>query len=581
MMNKTWIKVLGAGYFVGFFAVLVRLFLIQVVLREDYDSIRKDQYHTVIKIVPYRGKIISSDGMVLAESVSTFSLYGDPWYYWKEFHDNTPAVLAKILHIKNIWKKLANRKRRFVWLRRGLTLKEVALVNEIKRKIRSQWRHKGEKNRLFWFNFKEEYTRKYPSSYLAGQLIGFTGRIGFRDDGVGRSGVEAFYDQFLKGKETEIVVTRDGSKERRVLSSRALLPDSLSGLDIHLTINASLQDIVEEYLSEGVETAGGKRGMAIVMDPYTGKILAMANYPFFNPGKRTKENFQHWKNYCISYAFEPGSVIKPFIVAGAIDDGLLSLSEKFYTENGVYFYGNIFIHDHERHKWLTVPQIIKYSSNIGMTKIANELGMKEVYSILTRFGFSKRTGVDLPFEVAGEVRNWKEWYKADLANISFGQGMKATLLQLVTAMSVIANGGLLMRPYVVNEVVNREGDVVYKNDIDIKGRVLRGKTAKIMRRILRLVTEKGGTGVEAAIEGVPVAGKTGTAQKWVGKYTKNKYTASFVGFLPANKPKWVIGVVVDEPSKRIYGGTAAAPIFKEIAKELLRRTGMVSWGYKR
>ncbi len=579
-MNKTWVRMLAIGYLVGFGAIWIRLFLIQIVLREEYDSVRNDQYHTVVKIVPYRGKIMSADGMVLAESVSTFSLYGDPAFYWKKFHDDTPELLAKALNIKNIWKKLANRKKRFVWLKRGLSLREVEIIKKLKARIREEWRKKGEPVKLFWFNLKEEYTRKYPSGYLAGQLIGFTGREGFRDDGIGRSGVEAFYDQFLKGKEKEIVVTRDGSRERRVLSSRALLPDSLSGLDIRLTIDASLQDIVEQYLMDGVIEAGGKRGMAIVMDPHTGKILAMANYPFFNPGERTRENFKHWRNFCISYAFEPGSVVKPFIVAGAIDDGLLSTGEKYYTENGVYFYGNIFIHDHERHKWLTVPQIIKYSSNIGMTKIADKLGMKEVYTILRKFGFSRKTGIDLPFEVAGELRNWHEWYKADLANISFGQGMKATLIQLVTAMSVIANGGLLLRPYVVSEVLNRQGEVVFKNDREIRGRVIRSSTARLMRHILTLVTQKGGTGVNAAIEMVKVAGKTGTAQKWIGKYA-DEYTASFIGFLPADDPRWVIGVVVDEPTEKIYGGTAAAPIFKKIGKELLRRTGMVTWDMRR
>ncbi len=575
MMSKYLKKLLFYIYAALFLAIWVRLYLVQVRYHDLYSHYTEKQYRRVIKVEPYRGKILTRDGTVLAESLQVYSLYADPKQYWSFYRDNSPQELARVVGVKNIHKILSRRDVRFVWIKRRLTDREVQEVKQLSKKVISEGKKRG--TLIPWFRLQKEFIRFYPEGELAGQVVGITGfSTGNRYDGRGIAGIEATYNEFLKGKEETIVVTRDGSRLRRIMTSRIFLPERLNGLDVYTTIDASLQDVVEEYLSEGVKRAGGKRGMAVVMDPHTGRILAMASYPFFNPNKRDRRNLKYMKNLVISYGFEPGSVMKPFIVAGALDDGKLSLHERFYAEEGRYLFGGIVIHDHEKYGWLSVPEIIKYSSNIGMTKIGDKLGPEEVYRILRKFGFGMKTGIDLWGENPGYLRHWKNWYPADLANISFGQGLKVTLIQLVTAMSVIANGGLLVRPYVVDRVVDSSGNIVYKNDPEIKGRVISEETARIMRRVLHLVTEKGGTGTEAALPEVSVAGKTGTAQKWVGEYTREVYTASFVGFLPSNDPEWVLGIVVDEPEKEIYGGTAAAPIFREIARELIIRSGKLT-----
>ncbi len=580
-VNRLTQRIIIGGYIAGIVFIWGRLFLIQVVLKDKYRVTWRKRHEKVVKVIPYRGEIISDDGVILAISTAVPSLYADPEFYRDNYNDNSPEILAKLLRIKNIREKLGDLDSNFVWLRRFLTKSEVKKVEWLKKKLLRwkyyQWRkarEEGKKTTLVkypWFGLQKEFKRKYPNGKLSGQVIGFTGERWGRYDGRGITGIEASFDQYLLSKEKKYKLLTDGWK--RVLTDRVLIPDSWDGYNVYLTIDASFQDEVEEFLEEGVKNAEAKRGMAIVMNPYTGEILAMANYPFFDPNQRKETTLKDSLDLCISYSFEPGSVVKPFIIAGAIDRGLLGINDIFYAEEGTYHLNGAIIHDHERYGYLSVPDIIKFSSNIGMTKIAMRLGKLTVFNILRSFGFGEKTGIELPMEASGFFRKLREWYDADLANASFGQGFRVTLIQLVTAMAVIANGGLRITPRIVKYVKNERGTTIYREEIpEVKGRVIKERTARIMKWMLERVIQKGGTGILAGIDGIKVAGKTGTAQKWVGEYTRKYYTASFVGFLPADHPMWVIGVVIDEPQKKIYGGTAAAPIFRKIAEELLVRS---------
>ena len=269
--------------------------------------------------------------------------------------------------------------------------------------------------------------------------------------------------------------------------------------------------------------------------------------------------------------------MKPFVVSGALDQGVIKENERFSLENGRFYVGGIHIHDHEKKDNLNVSEIIKYSSNIGVSKIALKLGKKGLYNILVKFGFGGRTGIELPAEYPGLIGNWRDWYDADLVTRSFGQGMKATPLQLASAMSVIANGGVLYRPFVVKSVMKDEKEI-YRYSKLLRRKVISSSTAEKEKKMLIKVTEDGGTGVNAALKNIKVAGKTGTSQIWTKEgYGKKEYIASFVGFLPADKPRWVIAVVIEKPDeKKYYGGQVAAPIFKRIAKRLLIRDEILS-----
>ena len=485
---------------------------------------------------------------------------------FKQLIDKNLKELAKILNLDFVsLKKLLDNDKRYVWLKRKLTDKE--LHDLIK------YRRKGN----YWTSFKSDFYRKYPEKNLSGQVVGFTGVFNVRADGKGIRGVEKSYDYYLNGKKRLVKLFKDGKAGKYVINPKTNLnPDN--GSDVYLTVNSYIQYVTEYELKKYFEHNKAKRGCVVVMDPKTGRILAMADYPFFNPNKfSNKSVYKNVKNWCVEDGIEPGSVVKPFIVAGAIEGGLINPNELFNAENGSFKIGGITIHDHEKYDYLDVHNIIKYSSNIGISKIAIKIGKKKLYNILHDFGFGTRTGVDLPYEYGGFLRKWKDWYDADTVNISFGQGFKSTVIQLASAMSVIANGGLLNKPYIVKSIIDKNGEIIFKNIPKIKRRVISKKTAGLVRNMLIRVTEEGGTGTNAAIEGVQVAGKTGTSQKWVdGKYNKKNYVASFTGFLPANNPKWVIAVVIDQPEDRVYGGEAAAPIFKNIGKNLLIRKGLLS-----
>jgi cell division protein FtsI (penicillin-binding protein 3) len=326
---------------------------------------------------------------------------------------------------------------------------------------------------------------------------------------------------------------------------------------VELTLDAAYQAVAERELTRGVKRAGARGGTAIVLDPWTGAVLALANVPSFDPNSVEASEPAARRNRALTDMYEPGSTLKAVLAAAAIDQGVASGQAPIFCEQGRYNVAGRVIHDHHPHGVLTFAEVIRFSSNIGTAKVAERLGAQRLHAYLRAFGLGEKTGVGLPGEVAGQLRDADRWTAIDLATASFGQGVAATPMQMARAFAVLANGGVLVRPYVV-------------------ARVMAPDTARTVAALLRGAVESG-TGTLAAVPGVAVAGKTGTAQKVdpaTGRYSTTAGVASFVGFAPAEKPRVVVLVLIDEPTTSRYGGTVAAPVFREIAQALIAREGI-------
>ncbi|MGA6926835.1 MAG: penicillin-binding protein 2, partial [Desulfosarcina sp.] len=350
------------------------------------------------------------------------------------------------------------------------------------------------------------------------------------------------------------------------------MPVNLTGgNNVVLTIDRTIQHIAQKALEASVTGYAAQSGMAVVMVPATGEVLALAQYPFFNPNSYTDFKRESWRNRAITDPFEPGSTMKMFSAAAAIDSGVCSPSTIFFCENGEYRIGRNTIHDTKSHGWLSLQQIVKYSSNIGSVKMAEALGPRQLHDYLSAFGFGQRSGITCPGETAGSLSPFKIWSAIDAGAISFGQGISVSAIQLVAAASAIGNDGVLMKPLLVKSITDRNGRVVKSFAPEPMRRVISVQTAATVRRILKTVITEGGTGVKAALEGYTVCGKTGTAQKIdeSGTYAKGRYLSSFIGLTPADRPELAILVIIDEPKVQTYGGIVAAPAFRQIALETL------------
>ncbi len=349
------------------------------------------------------------------------------------------------------------------------------------------------------------------------------------------------------------------------------------GQSLYLTIDRTLQYIVEKELAAGVRQSGSKSGTVVMMEPATGRILAMASSPGFNPNSTRDYKPWQWRNRAVVDSHEPGSTFKVILMAAALDADVIRSSQSLDCENGQYVVSGKTIRDTKPHGFLSVPEILKYSSNIGMSKIGVKLGRERFHQYLRRFGFGQRTGVELPGESRGQMRPANRWFELDLATISFGQGIAVSPLQLTAATAAIANDGKLMRPYLVERIVDGHGELVEQRRPELREQVVSQKVARRVAEMMVMTTEEGGTGTLARVPGHDVAGKTGTAQKAdrvIGGYSVDKRIGSFLGFVPAKDPKFVMLVLMDEPSGKSYGGLVAAPVFSRIASQALQHMGV-------
>lgn len=544
------LRIIFIGFLFGVFLVVIgaKAVYLQIFKGPWLSQVAAKQYEKSFISREKRGTIYDSRHREMAVSIDVTSIGA----FSSKIKDvrATAQDLARIFKSKEstLSKRLASN-RQFVWIKRQVIPREAAAVKGLK---------------LEGIAFITEHSRYYPNRTLAAQLLGFTGV-----DGYGLEGIEFYYDTYLKGDTGKFRVLKD-ALGRGFDPEIKGIPLS-SGNNLILTIDQTIQYITEKALEAAVEESSAKSGMAVVMVPGTGAILALANYPFFNPNSYNKFGRALWRNRVITDSFEPGSTMKIFTLAAAIESGLMKPDTLLFAENGEYNVGNNVIHDAHPHGWLSIKQIIKFSSNIGAVKISEKIGPKLLHKMLSDFGFGAKVGIDCPGETKGSLSPYHRWSQMDASAISFGQGISVSAIQLITAVATIAGDGILMRPYVVQAITDENGGLVKSFGPGKIRQVVSPKTARLVRAIMQSVIEDGGTGVNAALDGYSACGKTGTAQKIdeKGTYAKGKYIASFVGFTPVEKPEVVILVIIDEPTNGHYGGTVAAPVFRKIALDTL------------
>lgn len=523
------------------------------VLKSDWLAAKASrQYDRVVINQDKRGTIFDCNMNILASSVFVTSVALRPKQITSEQRGETAALLANVLDMDpaGVLKKL-NQDAGFVWLKRKVGPQQAQLVKDLK---------------LQGIEMVKEFDRFYPNKSIAAQTVGFTSI-----DGKGLEGIEFYCNEFLTPDPNSVRVIRDANGNiLRAITPEEDLDAEIEGHNVVLTLDKNIQFIAEEVLVEVVEQFKAKSATAIVMNPHTGAILAMAQAPLFNPNNLQDIERPYWRNRNVADQIEAGSVMKIFSVAAALETGKVSPATQYYCENGAYYVGGHTVRDTKKLGTVSVQEIMKVSSNIGVIKVAETIGREDLYTGLKNFGFGEKTGIECPGEASGRLTTPNNWYKADTASISFGHGMAVTPIQIAAGVSAIANGGFLMKPYLVKAIVDNDGEVVKEFRPVVRQRAISTETAAMMNMMLQTVTEKGGTGVSAAINGYKVAGKTGTARKpGPGGYDNERHISSFVGFAPADNPAIVVLVIVDEPQDRYYASAVAAPAFNKITQKTL------------
>ena len=546
------IAVLFAAAFGGLALRAVDLTIFQGdMLRQRADR----QHHRAVPMSAQRGEIVDRYGEPLALSRESAAVYLRP----REFSSQPEVVkaVARALDLpQDVILQRASARAPFVWLQRQVPLEKWTAVEEMK---------------LPGIGSEPARQRVYPHGPLASQVLGFTGI-----DGQGLEGVERALDGELRGEVQALVVGHDARGRPFELGEGWGAPPR-GGAHVELTIDAALQRVAEEELERAVREFGARAGTVVALDPHTGEVLAMATVPRFDPNLAGNAVADHIRNRAITDVYEPGSTFKAFLAAAALDAEVVRPDERVNCENGRYAVGNRTIRDAHPHGVLSFTDVIAQSSNIGCAKIAERLGSERFGALVTAFGFGQPTGIDLPGEAPGLLRPVERWGRIHLVTTAFGQGIAVTPLQLARGFAAIANGGTMLRPYVVKRVSDDDGVVRYLGQPHAERQVLSHKTAAAVTQMLVRVTEAG-TGKQAQIEGFTVAGKTGTAQKvdpHTGRYHATDRMSSFIGFVPAEDPAIVVLAVIDSPRKATYGGVVAAPVFRAVAEYGLTRRGVL------
>lgn len=532
----------------------IRLYYIQVVNHHRYRKMADRQFISVGQQSFKRGTIYDRDGEELAIELEVNSAYAVPASISNP--NEVAKKLAPLLSLdeETLRKKLVSQAS-FVWLKRKIGVETTEKIKEL---------------HLAGIKLISEGKRFYPENELASQVIGLAGL-----DNQGLSGIESYFDRVLGGKAEKTVKRKDGFG-REVVAAGSPYLSELSGCSVFTTIDEVIQYTVETELRRAYNETKAKLGTIIVQDSRTGEILALANVPSFNGNNPSPEKWKYLKNPAISSIFEPGSTFKPIVAAALLEEKLVSLKDLFYCENGFHLLGGLPIRDHEGEGWLSFAQVLEKSSNIGMVKAAKALDKDKLYKYARDFGFGNYTGIRLPGETPGILERPKDWSEISISRLSFGQGLGVTAIQLVSAFSCLANGGVLMEPMIVKRIVDSKGRVVKEFQPCPVRRVISSRTAKTLTDTLWGSVENG-TGKEARIAGYKVAGKTGTAQKFdpvTGKYSDTRHIASFVGYLPAGRPKITILVMLDEPEGFYWGGSIAAPVFARVGLRIMHHLGI-------
>lgn len=530
--------------------ILFKLADLQIFRHKTYKKIIAAQNSRIVSVDSKRGDIFDRNEKILATSIKASSIYIDPSQW--QGRENELKRLCKSFNLskkscENIIKSV-NSGKQFQWVKRKISFEEEKLL-----------RISG----IDKVGVIKEFKRIYLEGKLASHVLGGVGV-----DEQGLDGVEKYYDSILSGSKGKICVYMDGKRVPQPYYIQEIVP-SKSGKDLVLTIDKFIQFLIEEILERWVNRLDAKGGVAIVMDPTNGEILALSSFPRYDTNHYCETSEESKLNRATRWLYEPGSTLKVPITTIVFESGRVNFNEVFDCRGGKIELYNVSIRDHKNFSFLSFPEIIKYSSNIGAIKIALRMKENEIFNSLTdKFKFSQRTGIDLPGEERGILRHPSQWSGISLASIAIGQEIGVTPLQVLRAISAIANNGFIVYPHLLKKVKDggREESIIHKPP----ERVVSKNTSKIIKRIMEMVVEEG-TGKKARIEGLRIAGKTGTSQKFVnGKYSETSYVASFVGFFPSDEPKYSIIVVIDEPKGSYWGGDVAAPVFRDIAMGIIR-----------
>jgi cell division protein FtsI/penicillin-binding protein 2 len=571
-----------------------RLVDLQVLNPFEHQRIAQQNTERTVLKKPHRGNIRAVRGELLATSIPAVTVCADPSLL-EGRHVEMAKVLAPVLKL-NV-RQLAERMQprihryetndgtvtpiplRYVRLKQKVGLEEwqqvrAALTNATFG-LNPALATKPEKKLLHTLRTvavmtEEDAIRFYPGGRLAAHVLGYTADDDASGSLVGRDGIEWSLNDQLTGVAGWREIERDG-KGRELVPYRRQDVEARDGYDVHLTLDAVLQQVLETELATASEKFRPKNITGIMVRPRTGEILALANLPNFDPNLPGASTDDSRRNRVIADIVEPGSTFKITVVAGALSDGVVTLRDIFDCEHGAFKYGGRVLHDHDPYGLLTVEQIITKSSNIGAAKVGIQLGPEALYRHIRAFGFGSRTMIPLQGEVFGIVHQPKNWNKVSIAQIPMGHGISVTRLQMLMAMAALANDGVLMQPMLVDRIVDRSGRTVAQYTPQKVRQVVSPEAARQMVQALKTVTTKEGTAPKAALEHYSVAGKTGTAQKVKpkeegGGYYTDRFISSFIGFLPADDPQICISIVLDDPSGQYYGGQCAAPVFRNVAE---------------
>lgn len=544
-LKRFWILVLVINLVVLF--IILKLVDLQIINAKFYQEKAKIQHESMVELLPERGKIYDRNNKLIASTIKSISIAVDPKVIKGKYTICKMLERATGISYLKFLKKINSSKRAFEWLYRGL--------EPIKAKELQNYKVSG----LLKFI---EPKRIYIYGDVASQVIGNT-----NIDNIGMSGIEKSYDSILRGRKGFMIFQRDAKGWLHASANMPYLAPK-NGRSLKLTLDIELQRIVDYELKKGIEEFKAKSGSVVAIEPGTGEILAMASYPNYDLNNIAQRKSGSMKNRVISDTYEPGSTFKIVTAATALEEGVVKPDMKFNAYGGLLDFGTYRIRDDHPMNEITFAEALIHSSNIVFAQVGDLLSVYKFYKYIRDFGFGNTLGIDIKGEVSGKMPPLKKIYPATKQFISHGYGISVTSLQLVSAYSVIANDGNLMRPYVVKEIYNNDGSVYSEQTSQKIRRVVSHKTCETLKELMVKVVEEG-TGKKAQIYGVKIAGKTGTAQQLVkGEWTK-QYYSSFAGFFPAENPKIVLLVVIDNPEIGYYGGAVAAPIFKRIVQKWL------------
>ncbi|MDX9701881.1 MAG: penicillin-binding transpeptidase domain-containing protein [Candidatus Auribacterota bacterium] len=534
---------------VCFVIVIARLYYLQTLKQENFIELANYQHIAKTKIHPKRGEIRDRSGKALAVNVEVESVFADPRYV--EDPHLCAYHLTRILGVeeKDTFEKLT-RKKSFVWIKRKIDLDVAEQIKALN---------------LSGIGFRKEVKRVYPNGRLLSHVLGFTGI-----DGEGLEGMEMSMDGVLSGETGWRIVSKD-ARRREVWHCMPLEKPAVNGHNIELTIDSMIQYIAESELEAAYNERKPIWAGIIVMRPKTGEILAMATRPTYDPNNFQYSETDERRNRVITDIFEPGSIFKPLSCAAALNEGVVRFDDVFYCERGAYRVARHTLHDSHPYEYLSFPEIIAVSSNIGTAKISMNLGGEKLYRYLSDFGLGQVSDIPLLGEAKGIFHHIDRWSKLSIVCVPMGQEVSVSALQMLKGFSALANNGLLMKPYLIKRIIDEHGNVVQSFEPEPIKQVVTPKTAKMINEALKMAVRKGGTGIHADIPEYTVAGKTGTAQKAEnGRYSHTKFVGSFVGYVPADDPELSIIVVMDQPKGQYYGGVVSAPVFREVARKVLK-----------